>query len=210
MLGQHAFSQPVQVAVTPDQSTAPRDAEAAAFDRMVLAAVLEKALGERDRHGDGLARQVGISGTALGILLMLNVPGHPVLAPEDYAPADTCEEQAWVRDLLTRNISTGLEISSWLAAIVARRAMEGNHLWEDLGLPDRAALTRLMNVHFAPLATRNTLDMRWKRFLYRTLCEEEGLVQCTSPTCGACADVASCFPADSAEALIAKSKQAPR
>jgi nitrogen fixation protein NifQ len=202
MLARSAISEPATTTV--------RDADAAAFDRTVLTAVLEKALGERDRHGERLARRVGVSGTALGILLMLNVPGHPVLAPEDYAPADTCEEQTWVRDLLTRNISTDLEISKWLAAIVARRAMEGNHLWEDLGLPDRAALTRLMNVHFAPLATRNALDMRWKRFIYRTLCEEEGLVQCTSPTCGACVDVGSCFPPGSAEALIAQSKQAPR
>jgi hypothetical protein len=90
MLGQTAVSRSAAAPATSRPAAMPRDAEAAAFDRMVLSAVLEKTLGERDRHGGGLAAKVGIGGTALGILLMLNVPGHPVLVPEDYAPADTC------------------------------------------------------------------------------------------------------------------------
>lgn len=180
-----------------------------AFDTMVVTCILEKALGERDRLGGSLARRVGIGGTALGVLLMLHVPDHPVLGPDDYRAADECEEQAWVRELLERNVSGGNN-SRGLAAMVARRALEADHLWEDLGLPNRAALSKLMQRHFEPLAARNAgAQMRWKRFFYRQLCEEEGLSHCTSPTCSNCPDVPRCFAPDSAEAVIARSKQAP-
>jgi nitrogen fixation protein NifQ len=182
----------------------------AAFDAMALTSILEKALGERDRVGGSLAKRVGVGGTALGVLLMLHVPGHPVLGPFDYRAEDESEEQAWVRELLERNLARDTSDGRWLAAIVARRSLEANHLWEDLGLPDRAALTRLMQRHFSPLATLNAGgQMRWKRFFYRQLCEEEGMTHCTSPTCSNCPDVPRCFAPDSAEALIARSKQPP-
>ncbi len=178
------------------------------FDHLILSGVLAKALGERDRKGGRLADLVGVGGTALAILLMLNLPGHPVLAPEDYVLGPECEEQGWVRELLLRSCGEDAELSRWLAAIVARRAMEENHLWEDLGLPDRTSLRRLMERHFASLAERNTGNMRWKRFFYRMLCEEEGLSHCTSPTCGSCPDVDRCFEPQSAEHTIARSKRA--
>lgn len=182
--------------------------ENAAFDRMVLACILQKGLGERDLHGGHLSERIGVSGTKLAILLMLNIPDHPLLAPEDYLPAPEPEEQGWVRDLLARNVSSDLEISGWLAEIIARRAMQSNHLWEDLGLPSREALNRLMARHFKPLFDANQGRMRWKRFFYRALCEEEGLSHCTSPTCADCEDVERCFEPDSVEAQIARAKRA--
>ena len=51
--------------------------------------------------------------------------------------------------------------------------------------------------------------MRWKRFLYRQLCEEEGMSHCTSPTCSSCIDVDKCFEPQSTEALLARAKHAP-
>ncbi|MEQ1672427.1 MAG: nitrogen fixation protein NifQ, partial [Hyphomicrobium sp.] len=141
------------------------------------------------------------------VLLMLNVPGHPVLAPEDYVLSGASEEHDWVRDLLLRHVSTDLEITSWIAAIVARRAMQADHLWQDLGFPDRSMLNALMARHFATLSASNTENMRWKRFFYRTLCEEEGLSHCTSPSCSDCADVERCFEPESAEARIARAKR---
>lgn len=182
--------------------------ENAAFDRMVLTSILQKGLGERDLYGGRLSERVGVSGTKLAILLMLNIPDHPLLAPDDYLPAPELEEQGWVRDLLARNVSSDLEISSWLAEIIARRAMQANHLWEDLGLPSRDALNGLMARHFKPLFDANQGRMRWKRFFYRALCEEEGLSHCTSPTCADCEDVERCFEPDSAEAQIARAKRA--
>jgi len=183
------------------------DEEGAAFDRMVLTSILEKCLVERDQFGGRLADRVGIAGTRLAILLMLNVPGHPLLAPEDYEASPEPEEQGWVRDLLLRNVATDLEITPWLAEIIARRAMQANHLWEDLGLPNRDALNKLMWRHFTALFEANQGRMRWKRFFYRALCEEEGLSHCTSPTCADCEDVERCFEPDSVEAQIARSKR---
>lgn len=179
------------------------------LDREIFTAVLIKALKERNEDGGSLARRLGVGGTALGILLMLYVPGHSQLLPSDYAGGDEAEEQGWVRELLEHNRSSSSEQSRWLAAIVARRALEANHLWEDLGLPDRPTLTRLMRRHFGPLAELNDNNMRWKRFLYRRLCEDEGLVHCTSPTCSECADIHECFAPQSAESMIAQAKRAP-
>lgn len=86
--------------------------------------------------------------------------------------------------------------------------MQANHLWEDLGLPSRDTLNRLMARHFKPLFDANQGRMRWKRFFYRALCEEEGLSHCTSPTCADCEDFERCFEPDSAEAQIARAKRA--
>lgn len=182
--------------------------ESAAFDRMAVTCMLEKCLAERDQFGGRMADRLGVAGTKLAILLMLNLPGHPLLAPEDYEASDEPEEQAWVRDLLLRNVATDLEITPWLAEIIARRAMQGNHLWEDLGLPSRDALNKLMARHFTPLFEANQGRMRWKRFFYRALCEEEGLSHCTSPTCADCEDVERCFEPDSVEAQMARAKRA--
>lgn len=177
-------------------------------DRQALTCILQKCLAERDQVGGRLASIVGVSGVRLAVLLMLNVPGHPLLAPEDYEPGEECEEQTWVRELLLRNVSTELEITPWLAEIVARRAMQSNHLWEDLGLPSRDFLNRLMARHFEPLAITNSGRMRWKRFFYRCLCEDEGFTHCSSPSCSDCADVEQCFEPDSIEAIIARNKKA--
>lgn len=198
-----AIGRPFEAVAVP---TAWDDAE---FDSMVIGCLVRKALAEKAELGGHLGRRLGVGGTALCTLLLLVAPDHPLLVAEDYVPQDACEEQAWVRSLLLRNVSTDLELSRWLAAIVARRAMEGSHLWEDLGLPNRDALTRLLQRHFAPLAIRNVNNMRWKRFLFRLLCEDEGLVHCTSPTCCSCPDVDKCFEPSSAEAMIARAKQAP-
>lgn len=185
-------------------------AEGGAFDRMIMTAILEKALSERDMRGGPLASRIGIGGTQLGVLLMLYAPDHPVLAPEDYAQEDQAEEQAWVRELLLDHVAQDTPLGGWLASIIARRAMEGSHLWEDLGFPDRATLTAVMERHFGTLAARNTNGMRWKRLFFRLLCEEEGLNHCTSPTCCTCSDVERCFTPESAEAMIAKAKAPPR
>jgi nitrogen fixation protein NifQ len=182
-------------------------AEDVAFDRLIFHGVLTRSLDEHAKLGGSLARRLGIGGHALIMLLAKYLPDHPTLSAEDYVAIDESEEQLWVRDLLERNHSNG-DASMWLAAIIARRALEAAHLWEDLGLPDRLTLRLVMERHFAPLAARNK-NMRWKRFLYRCLCEEEGMNHCTSPTCSECSEVGVCFEPDSAEAMFAIAKRAP-
>lgn len=178
-----------------------------AFDHVIFHGVLTRSLEERAKLGGSLARRLGIGGHALIMLLARYWPDQPALTAEDYVAFDESDEQTWVRDLLERNQSNG-EVSIWLAAIIARRALEAGHLWEDLGLPDRPSLRLVMDRHFAPLAACNK-NMRWKRFLYRCLCEEEGMNHCTSPTCSECSEVAVCFEPDSAEAMLAIAKRAP-
>jgi len=79
-----------------------------------------------------------------------------------------------------------------LACAVASAALFDNHLWEDLQLPRRAALSEMLNAHFGALAARNTRNMRWKAFFYKQLCERAELV-CRAPTCDACNEYSLCF-----------------
>jgi nitrogen fixation protein NifQ len=113
------------------------------------------------------------------------------------------DEIEMVRELLLENRSSEGECGRWLAAMIARRAMEPNHLWEDLGLRERSELTRLLSRHFAPIAARNTQNMRWKRFFYRALCESDGFVMCATPVCTECRDFDLCFGDESGESRMA-------
>jgi nitrogen fixation protein NifQ len=80
-----------------------------------------------------------------------------------------------------------------IARIVAAGCLGEDHLWQDLGLFSRPELTALMARNFPTLATRNDRDMKWKRFLYKQLCETEGIYTCRSPSCETCCDYAACF-----------------
>lgn len=82
---------------------------------------------------------------------------------------------------------------TWVAAILATACAGRDHLWQDLGLANRDELSRLMWVNFPQLAATNTGDMKWKKFLYKQLCEREGIYVCPAPSCGVCADHAKCF-----------------
>lgn len=81
----------------------------------------------------------------------------------------------------------------WLAEIVAAACMGNDHLWQDLGLWSRDYLGRLMTQNFPALAAKNEHDMKWKKFLYKQLCEKEGINACRAPTCEYCADYLQCF-----------------
>jgi len=80
-----------------------------------------------------------------------------------------------------------------VAHLVACACMGSDHLWQDLGLPHRAALSALLAKHFPALAAKNTGDMKWKKFFYRQLCEREGFNACSAPNCAACCDYNRCF-----------------
>ena len=88
----------------------------------------------------------------------------------------------------------GLDISEqWLADIVAAACMGGNHLWQDLGLWSRRELSELMQRNFPSLAAKNDRDMKWKKFLYKQLCVQEGVYACRAPSCEVCIDYSNCF-----------------
>jgi nitrogen fixation protein NifQ len=81
----------------------------------------------------------------------------------------------------------------WMAHVVAAGCLGQDHLWQDLGLTDRSELNALMRRNFPSLAARNVKDMKWKRFLYKQLCEAEGIYACRAPSCEVCADYHVCF-----------------
>ncbi|WKA32204.1 nitrogen fixation protein NifQ [Bradyrhizobium roseum] len=170
------------------------------FDRHVLASILAVAAMENG----AIAERTGLTAADLASLMAhwfpaacgLGLAGRDAHGAED-------DETAMVRDLLLAHRSTESETSRWLAGMIARRAMEPNHLWEDLGLRERPELTRLLFRHFAPIATKNTQNMKWKRFFYRALCESDGFVMCTTPVCTECKDFDLCFGDESGESRMA-------
>lgn len=178
--------------------------DTAAFDRHVLAAILAVSASE----GGPVASRCGLAAHEISDLLHRFFPAVGDLGARWQAHASPLdEESAMVRDLLLAQRSADPQVGGWLAAMLARRAMEPNHLWEDLGLRARDELTRLMNRHFAPLAGRNTRNMRWKRFFYRSLCEDDGFVMCATPVCTECGDFALCFGDESGESRMAERRR---
>jgi len=113
------------------------------------------------------------------------------------AAVEEARQRALEMDDLVRLLQShaDLEVAGSLdmAVIVAHGCLGGDHLWQDLGLASRIELGALMKCNFPSLAARNDRDMKWKKFLYRQLCELEGLLICRSPTCEACSDFDACF-----------------
>jgi len=112
-------------------------------------------------------------------------------------PSAEFDEFDEVVELLLEHRATTGEHDTWLAYAVASAAMGDNHLWQDMGLPSRAVLSRLMQTHFPALAAKNALAMKWKKFFYRQLCERAGVPICKSPHCADCCDYRICFGPES-------------
>ncbi len=85
------------------------------------------------------------------------------------------------------------EETEWLARAVASACGGENHLWEDMGLPDREMLSRLIRRYFTTLYYKNTGNLRWKKFFYKQLCDRAEVRLCKAPSCGVCSDYALCF-----------------
>ena len=111
------------------------------------------------------------------------------------APAATPgdDEFADLLELLREELALPDESGNCLCHAIATAAMGENHLWQDMGLPDRGALSELLRANFPGLAARNIGDMKWKKFFYRQLCERAGVPICKAPHCAECCDRALCF-----------------
>lgn len=81
----------------------------------------------------------------------------------------------------------------WVAELIATACLGSRHLWEDLGVFERARLSALLQHNFPQLAARNTRDMKWKKFLFKQLCETEGIYICRAPCCDDCSEFSDCF-----------------
>ncbi|MCF8481220.1 MAG: nitrogen fixation protein NifQ [Rhodospirillum sp.] len=177
-----------------------------AFDRHVFACLIAAARAETAATGAPLNHGLGLTPGDTAALIGLFFPhatGLTALLSCDGGSGTDAIEEEDLRDLLLDHRTMGVEEEVWLAAMVARRALRPNHLWQDLGLVNRGELSRLLNRHFSPLASRNTKNMKWKKFFYRELCQREGVVVCKSPHCEACDDHALCFGPEDGKALLA-------
>lgn len=157
--------------------------------------ILAQALAERAAGRGALTELLGLSGAALAALRdrwapELDLPDLDLPAPE--RPAD----QQAIEKLVLWRAGVASDEARWLAAILARRAMEPRHLWEDLGLPVRPALTQMIARHLPGLAAANHRNMRWKKFFYRQICSDAAFSLCLSPSCDECEEKASCFAPD--------------
>jgi len=103
------------------------------------------------------------------------------------------EELDDLLDLLLEHRADNSDETHDMAHFVAESCMGDNHLWQDMGLPDRDALNALMRTHFPTLHAKNTGNMKWKKFFYKQLCERAEIFICKSPSCGVCVDYDKCF-----------------
>lgn len=117
----------------------------------------------------------------------------PLLRWQPAEQGERCAEWDELRALLLQHRAAADASETWLAGIVATACMGGDHLWQDLGLDARSELSVLMSRNFPGLTALNQRDMKWKRFLYKQLCNSAGVYVCRSPSCEVCADYAQCF-----------------
>lgn len=110
-----------------------------------------------------------------------------------YALPERGAEIGGLRHILLRHRAGRSRSERWIAELVCAGCLGGDHLWSDLGLMARAQLSELMRFNFPRLALQNTKNMRWKKFLYKKLCDEEGLYLCRAPSCEVCGERQVCF-----------------
>jgi len=116
-------------------------------------------------------------------------------------PAKTADfsrmlEKQDLEQFLRGYASEQTELSEWLISMIVAACLGNDHLWQDLGLWSRKDLSALLAHNFPEMAALNNKDMKWKKFLYKQLCEAEGIYVCRAPSCEECKDYALCFGAE--------------
>ncbi|WP_240722207.1 nitrogen fixation protein NifQ [Poseidonocella sp. HB161398] len=165
-------------------------------ERMLIssdfACIFDHALKARAAGKGTLPELLGLPPAALEKLAARWFPYATLPDLDAEPPAVLPDQEAIAKLLLWRGGRIDAE-TQWLAAIIARRAMETSHLWEDLGLAARPALSALMRRHFPRLFEANSQNMRWKKFFYRQICADKDFALCLSPTCDDCPEYSDCF-----------------
>jgi nitrogen fixation protein NifQ len=155
-------------------------------------------LATRACGGGALPADLGLGPDTCRDLLARHFPGADWPSsslPDGVDPQRQPERDELYRLLLAHR--AGIDVSeSWVAQVVAAGCMGSDHLWQDLGLWSRRDLSDLMAINFPELAARNDRNMKWKKFLYKQLCVQEGIYTCRAPSCEVCADYVQCFGPD--------------
>ncbi len=151
-------------------------------------------LSSQDGDVGTLPPGLGLSNADFSALLERHYPGIKLVADFEENIADPRElERDDVLGLLLKH-RAGKDLSErWVAQIIAAACLASDHLWQDLGLWSRYDLSQLMMQNFPALAAKNIHDMKWKKFLYKQLCEQEGINACRAPSCEYCVDYLNCF-----------------
>ena len=166
-----------------------------AFDAHVAACVLTVGLAEARQSGRSLNCTIGLTREEIKKVAEAFFP-HAVDHLLEFAVDDLvvwADDETYLRDLLSRMTTSRTGFQMVLTSVISRRCQGANHLWQDMGLKNRGELGRLMERYFLPLKQRNTQDMKWKKFLYKTICRDEGYGICSAPTCGECDEYHDCF-----------------
>lgn len=140
--------------------------------------------------------RLGLTEDGFGAMLLARFPGLDASCFVHRGTAsdpDRRDEHQELERLMLGACAGRSDAEVWMASIVATGCMAADHLWQDLGLWTRDDLWTLMRQNFPSLAARNHQDMKWKRFLYKQLCEAEGVYTCRAPSCAECVDYAECF-----------------
>lgn len=173
--------------------------DGAPLDRLLFGRILALAAAEAGRP---LTHTLGLERDAVTELVRRHVPEFtPLLAALPAGAGEDAIEEEDLRAFLLDHRARGAAEEAWLAAIVARRSLAPNHLWQDMGFASRLELNAMFRRHFPALVARNGSDMKWKKFFYRQLCEREGLLLCKSPNCEVCDDFSACFGAEDGDPL---------
>lgn len=137
---------------------------------------------------------LGLAEKDFSALLTKHFPGFQLVVRCSGASDDPrAPERDDVLGLLLEHRANRSISEQWMAEIVTAACMANDHLWQDLGLWSRDHLSRLMAENFPALAAKNVHNMKWKKFLYKQLCEKEDIRICRAPSCEVCADYAKCF-----------------
>jgi nitrogen fixation protein NifQ len=143
---------------------------------------------------------LGLEDAAFGLLLQTYF-GSAAAQPE--APSGRkadfsrmLEKDDLIRYLQDRAAYPEREETGWITTIMVAGCLGDDHLWQDLGLWSRQELTGLIAYNYPAVAAANKLDMKWKKFLYKQLCEAEGIYVCRAPSCAVCVDYPKCFEAE--------------
>jgi len=168
-------------------------------DRHLFACALAVSTQE-SRDPSHLAELLGLTDQGLSDLLTCYFPG--VLAADlplsGSEPQPTATSNPEVLAILLSHVPTDVtggrhQPAEWLARILAARAAQPGHLWLAMGLFTRPELTAAIRSHLPTLAAANHQGMRWKRYLFKQVCEKNGGVMCKNPNCGDCSDYSLCF-----------------
>lgn len=146
--------------------------------------------------GDGaLPDRLGLDSDAFTAMMAFHFPGLEAVEAERGMPVaeGRSDEMEELHRLLVSQRAGRSPSEIWMAGIVVAACLGNDHLWQDLGLWSRRELSELMTRNFPLLAARNDKDMKWKKFLYKQLCETEGIYTCRAPSCQECNDYAACF-----------------